>query len=350
MSPTLEDRLHRLADPVSASPSETTLNAVHDQTRRLRRRRQVGQGVAAGVLGVVVVAAGLSATGGDDGTTTTDVGQAAAGQTADEPAVELDLDLDLDGFALLEPSIDSPLTAETPDGGSYQVFRRPDDLLGPTIWLRHEFATDTVVAGAGQETVQVPGAGDGALTVYGQAHDLLWNPDPGLDRAAFLTATGLTRDELLAFAAGLVPTGDEFGLAATYLPAGLEEVALPAVSDADADSRMERQRVYDDGTTQVQMLIVDESDAVFEQRMETALLGCAWEEHNCRNAIANETVEVLGRPALLSVEGASDRRWHAYLRLSPQITVDLLVLDADRATLDTILAHLVETAHASPEA
>jgi hypothetical protein len=59
----LDDRLHRLADQVTAPPTAAARQAITRKAGVLRRRRRVRNAVGGGVLALAVVAGGLALMG-----------------------------------------------------------------------------------------------------------------------------------------------------------------------------------------------------------------------------------------------------------------------------------------------
>ena len=223
--PRLEDKLHSLADLLDAPASTTARQAIGRRTRVLRRRRRARNTVL-GVAVVVAVAGLLSLLSRG---TDVETGPSNPGYTL--PAITVDLD----GWevASAEEALDeSPVD---PLDGSYQVFRRPGELVGPTVFVAHTPSSDTVVPMEGQETVGVRGR-DGALTEGNQSITLTWNPPPpNGDSTAYLYAWDLPREEVIAIANSLETLGDGLGYPVTpdmkfgfdappaALPDGIEE-------------------------------------------------------------------------------------------------------------------------------
>ena len=196
MPPPLEDRLNRLADHVAAPATADARQAIGRRTARLRRRRQVRNAAGAGLVALLVLAG-------------------AAALQAKDPDVETDiagprelpaLTVDLDGWqvAAAGDTTAAPDTTDVydPASGSLQVFRQPGNLAGPSIFLRHEEASDVVAEKPAAERVTVDGS-QGYLEQTGpDSFTVSWNPAQ-TDSQAYLEARGLKRGEVVDFANGL---------------------------------------------------------------------------------------------------------------------------------------------------
>ena len=326
--PRLEDKLHSLADLLDAPASTTARQAIGRRTRVLRRRRRARNTVL-GVAVVVAVAGLLSLLSRG---TDVETGPSNPGYTL--PAITVDLD----GWevASAEEALDeSPVD---PLDGSYQVFRRPGELVGPTVFVAHTPSSDTVVPMEGQETVGVRGR-DGALTELNGAITLTWNPPPpNGDSTAYLYAWDLPREEVIAIANSLETLGDGLGYPVTpdmkfgfdappaALPDGIEEERIAvAPSDPPEVRRVELR----DGPASIQLEVADRGERSFERTLSSVL---GQEEV--------ESATVLERPAILYPMGAD--QWQAHVRLDDRSALFVTVTGADRATFDDILDHLEE--------
>lgn len=241
MNPNLEDRLHNLADDLSAPPTEAAREAIGRRTGKLRRRRQTRRAVGAGVL-VVALVAGLAAVSSlrnnDEGTyagepdvSTGQPDSGLAAWTLDVPGWEVVFAGEYDDVVTQSQVI--PVDVE---GTVAQLFRAGDDPLAATVVSRHWVHGDVVPPLDGAESVRI-GNADGQLVEAGpDRYTLQWSPE-NTDSTAILNSYGLSRDELMDFALGLVlldddgiisnpGTDDTLGFDPTVLPADLEEVDL----------------------------------------------------------------------------------------------------------------------------
>src|SRR5262245_32316709 len=130
--PPLEDRLNRLADRLEAPATPDARQAIGRRAAMLGRRRQVRNVVGRGLLVLLVAAGALALRLGDPAYVEIDPAGPPSGSL---PA----LMADVDGWQVVAAED----TAAPPDGGatsdpawgSLQVFRRPGDLTGPSIFL-----------------------------------------------------------------------------------------------------------------------------------------------------------------------------------------------------------------------
>lgn len=274
MTPPLEDHLHRLADDLAAPPTPETRAAVHRRAGTLRRRRRVGTAIGGGVAAVALVA-GVAALQRDDpadvemGPAETVPGPAEPDGGAAEPvsgALPV-VAVEGEGWEVVEAGDQAVAATE---GAVVQVFRRQGDLTGPSAFLLHWPASDTVVPEAGDETVPVNGT-DGYLREAGvDAYVVDWNP-PGTDSHASLATYGLSRDQVLDLAAGLrskdgdiasPPAPDDtFGFDATALPAGIEEEPLAAPPTGPTEGR---RVVFERDLARVEITVTSPGDRAFE--------------------------------------------------------------------------------------
>ncbi len=331
MPPPLEDRLNRLADHVAAPATADARQAIGRRTARLRRRRQVRNAAGAGLVALLVLAG-------------------AAALQAKDPDVEADiagprelpaLTVDLDGWqvAAAGDTTAAPDTTDVydPASGSLQVFRQPGNLAGPSIFLRHEEASDVVAEKPAAERVTVDGS-QGYLEQTGpDSFTVSWNPAQ-TDSQAYLEARGLKRGEVVDFANGLrlkdpdiqyPPTpGTEFGFHTGRLPKGLQEVPMgPASPGSNTVRRLVAERP---GAT-IEITIDDRGRASFETHLGRLLASGG----------ASEKVQVLGHPAVL-VEHRDGGRWSLLWRQTDDATVVASFSGADRSTVEDFMGGLDE--------
>jgi len=291
--------------------------------RRRRHTRNTVLGVA--VVAVVAGTASVLSRGVDVETGPTNPGYRV-------PAITVDLD----GWDVTSAEEAATAPAEGTDG-VFQVFRRPGDLVGPTVFVDHTVSSDAVVPMAGDREVEVRGR-RAALETLGQSTTLSWNPSGG-DSTARLHAWDVSEPDVRALAGALEerdddvqygPTSvDEFGfdVAASALPAGLEEERLVG---AAPDSPTVRSVELSDGSGSVRLEAADRGGRDFEKTLDS-LLG--YQE-------GVESATVLERPAILYPMGAD--QWLAHVRLDDRSALFVKATGVDRAEFDELLDHLEE--------
>jgi hypothetical protein len=330
MPPPLEDRLNTLADHVAAPATPDARQAIGRRTAALRRRRRVRNAAGGGLVALLVLA-GAVALQTDDPDVETNV--AGPGEL---PA----LTVDVDGWEVraADDTTATPATGDVnaSDPGSLQVFRRPDELAGPSVYLRHEPGSDAVAATSGAVPVMIGGT-EGYLERTGpESFTVSWNPSPG-DSQAYLEALGLTEGEVVDFANGLrlkdpdiqypATPGTEFGFLPGRLPRGLHEIQVsPASPGSDAVRRLVAEQ---EGST-VRVTIDEQGEASFETHVRELLA----------SGDDVEQVSVLGRPAVL-VEHPGGR-WSLVWRQTDEATVVASLSGADRSTVDDFVSGLDE--------
>jgi hypothetical protein len=330
MPPPLEDRLNRLADHVAAPATPDARQAIGRRTARLRRRRQVRNAVGGGLIALVVLA-GAVALQTDDPDVETDI--AGPGEL---PA----LTVDLDGWQIVdaEDTTAAPDTADVydPAAGSLQVFRQPGNLAGPSVFLRHEAASDPVAEKPAALPVTIRGA-EGYLERTGRdSFSLSWNPAQS-DSHALLEARGLKQGEVVDLANDLrlkdpdiqypPAAGTSFGFDAQRLPKGLQEVdASPANPGRDAVRHLVAKR---DRAT-IDITIDARGEGAFETNLGELLA----------TGGSVERVSVLGHPAVL-VEHP-DGRWSLVWRQTDEATAIASLSGVDRSTVDDVMGGLDE--------
>jgi hypothetical protein len=328
--PPLEDRLNRLADRVAAPATPDARAAIGRRAARLRRRRQVRNAAGGGLVALLVLAGAvaLQVTDPDGETDIAGPGELPA------------LTVDLDGWRVVTAQ-DTTANSDTgggydPTSGSLQVFRPPGDLAGPSVFLRHEAASDVLAPGSRALPVTIGGAGGYLEQTGPDSFTVSWTPAPG-DSHAYLEAHGLTQGQVVDFANGLrvkdaeiqyPPTpGTRFGFVADRLPGGLEEVPVsPPSPGPSAGRHLVAER---DGAT-IEITIDDRGEAAFETSVAELLAAGG----------TAEQVSVLGHPAVL-VEHP-DRRWSLVWRQTDGATVIASLSDVERATVDDVVTGLDE--------
>jgi hypothetical protein len=359
-SSSVEERLERLVGDFAAPATTTALHAIERRTQVLRRRRRVGVATAAGVVGVVVaVAAGLVLRHDDP--------------PPAEPTVEIDpvqpptgdaltaFTVDLDGWEVTAASEEHdvpvgleglPPDVEVPEGvlpdpdrpEAAQVFRRPSELAGPTVYLLHTPTADNI----GQTMFDVPVTIRGVSGLAWEYEDtvgMTWDPHDG-HSTVWLQARGLTLDQVLEFASGLEPQDptissppgpdDRFGFAPTVPVADMVEDPIAPAGSTTVDRRIVE---LTDGTNVVRITVDNAGEKLFEEEL-AGPLGATW-----------TAVTVGDRPAALFSrteglvpggdagpipgfgQGVAELRWleTTTARVTAEITT------ADEAQLDTII-------------
>jgi hypothetical protein len=335
MPPPLEDRLNRLADQVAAPATSDARQAIGRRMARLRRRRQVRNAVGGGLVALLVLAGAVALQVDDPADVETDI--AGPGQL---PA----LTVELDGWRVAAAG-DTPTTPEAgdsydPASGSLQVFRRPGNLAGPSIFLRHEGASDPIASASDARPVTIGGT-EGTLEQTGpDSFTVSWSPAQS-DSHAYLEARGLTQREVVDFANDLQvkdpdihypPTpGTRFGFDAGRLPKGLKEIL---VSPAGPGRNAVRGLVAEHDGAMVEVTIDDRGEASFETHVGELLASDG----------DVEQVSVLGRRAVL-VEHP-DGRWFLVWRQTDEATVVASFSDADRSTVEDFVDGLEEISEA----
>jgi hypothetical protein len=228
MSMNLEDELRRLTEPVSAPPTDGAREAITRRRSVLHRRRRTRTAALGGVLMVLVVAGGLVLRARPD---TVDTVPATPGP--DVAAVTVD------GKGGWTPSLTGESPAVSFDGqSSYQVFLRDGNLDGPMVMLFHQGVTDTEEYSDGYVDVPIDDVTGHLAAISPSNFRLDWSPEP--DVRATIVARRLDREQVLAFARGLVPRDDDlvggapgdptdvFGFDPAIRPEGITEVDLTA--------------------------------------------------------------------------------------------------------------------------
>ena len=146
---------------------------------------------------------------------------------------------------------------------------------------------------------------------------------------------GLTRAELLAFAAGLdpvdddisyPPVGEQFGFTTAVLPAGIVEV--PAEDPSGTPSQ--RRLTAGDGDATAHVVVDDRGTVAVASELTDVVASGG----------TIQPVTVLDRPAVLGQ--APDGTWIATWFQSADGAATVTFADADRATVDAVLAGLRE--------
>ncbi|HKA85034.1 MAG TPA: hypothetical protein VKD21_14275 [Acidimicrobiales bacterium] len=333
--PPLADHLNRLADQLAAPPTADTRQAIGRRATRLRRRRRVRGAVGGGLLALLVIAGARALQVDDPADVETDV----AGPSGDTvPA----LTANLDGWRVsaAEDATATPDAAGDvagPDPESLQVFRRPGDLVGPSIFLHHRVASDAIAAAADAAVVDVRGS-QGFLEQNGpDSFTLSWDPQLN-DSQADLEARGITRDQVLAFASGVQgkddnityppDPGDKLGFVPGPLPKGMEE---DPVEPTSGDQGVVRRLTLERAPGAIEVTIDDGGELTFE----TCLGGLL------ASGGAPEEVSVMGHPAVL-VEHPDHAGWSLVWRPTDGATATASLSNVDRSTVDEFIGGLEE--------
>jgi hypothetical protein len=328
--PPLEDRLNRLADQLAAPATSDARRAIGRRAGTLRRRRQVGRAVGSGVLLLLVVAGAVALRLDDPADVEIEPAGPAAGSL---PA------LTADGWTIVtaEDAATTPAAGEPydPASGSLQVFRRPGDLAGPSLFLHHEVASDAIAADAGTQPVGIAGS-EGYLQQTGpESFIVRWAP-PRSDSHAYLEARGFARDEVIQFANGLQLKDDniqyppapdvQLGFVATMLPKGIQE---DPVSRADPGRTAVRRLVVERASAAAEVAIDDRGEAAFEAYLGQLLASGG----------DVERVSVMDHPAVL-VDGPNSGRWSIVWRQTDEATVVASLSGMSRSSVDDFVGDL----------
>ena len=246
---------------------------------------------------------------------------------------------DLDGWHITADD-----TTATPDmsdvydpaSGSIQVFRQPDKLTGPSIFLHHQVASDAIVPDPGAHPAAVAGT-EGYIEQTGsESFTVRWSPAQS-DSHAYLEARGLTQRQVVEFADGLdIKDGDiqyppveaKLGFVARRLPKGMrEDLIAPTSPDRNAVRRL----VLERGAATIHVTIDDRGEASFETYLGELLATDS----------EVEWVSVLGHRTVL-VEDRNDGRWSLVWRQTDAATVVATLTGVDRSTVDDFVSSLVE--------
>jgi hypothetical protein len=334
----LDDRLHLLADQLTAPPTPAAREAIVRRARVLRRRRRVRNAVGGGVLALALVAGVLAVKGEQpDGVEMGPVGPGRRGSVS-LPT----LTVDLPGWAIVaveDTSVPADVAgSEDPTlHGSLQVFRRPGDLAGPTVVLHHQAASDPVVAEPGDLTVAI-GDTEAYLRRTGeQSLTLRWNADHGHAHAR-VQAWGLSEDQLIEFADGLrrkdddisfpPSADDEFGFVASSLPEGIEEVQMNPVNEKRPGVR---RLVLEAGERTAEVVINEGGEQAFEAELANQLA----------TAREVDATSVLQHPAV-ALEHPDDGQWSLIWRHTGQALVIVTLSGVDRSTVADFAAGIRE--------
>lgn len=329
----LPEALERAAHEVVAPPSDVARGRIHRRARALERRSHVRMALAGAALVTLGLGGALSLR--DDGREQVTAGPANdPGQWADwEPPVGGD---GLPAFVLegREPSYaDEDGGTMEPEGQigpepTSQVFRRPGDYAGPTVYVGSGPGLEIPQGDA--ETVQVAGH-PANLSRYNPAVPALgWQLPDG--RAVYIRAWGLSDDELLSFAGGLRerPRG---GFDATVLPQQLVEDPIEGSAMTEYAIRELR---YELPASHVEIFVNLGGEREFE----------GYVQDRFDSADQVEQLVVLDRPAVL-IHYRGSQRWSLQWRHTTTARVEVVVEGGDRANVDRVLAGLHEVDQAT---
>lgn len=334
----LDDRLHLLAEQVAAPPSPAAREAIARRAGVLRRRRRIRNAAAGGLLAVAAVAGVVAVTVHRPD----DVDIRPADPTDAGAAPPPALKVELAGWEIVgaeDIAVPADVTPDDEPGrdGALQVFRRPGDLAGPTVLVRHRPAGDAVVAEPGDRTVGI-GDAEGHLRRTGeQSVTVRWSPDHG-DTDATVQAWGLAEDQVVVFVRGLrsrdddiaspPSEDDDFGFVASELPAGIEESpVVPVNARRPGLRRLELEA----GARTAEVVIDEGGEPAFEAELADRLA----------TAGDVEAMSVLHRPAV-AIEHPDDGRWSLIWRHTDQAVVVATLSGVDRATVTDFAAGVRE--------
>ena len=352
----VEERLARSraarAVGVAAPPDADARRAVARRAvwrRRRRRRLTAGALGTAVVVAAVAVVAGL--TGSDEGATPVrtgpDGGMELPAMPEAIPAVTAEGYAAVEGESSLfdppagvtrEPA--DPVTGQAlSDRPTVQAFRRPAELGGPGVVVTHGPSADTSRGGGDPRRVRLAGGALAELVeIPGGGSRMVWAAEGG-SGVLSARAWGLTSEQLVAFAGGLVTREGGRGVDATVLPAGIEED--PVEPPPDPSQMWIGHRVLDlrpepetagDGLGAVHITVMRSDEADFE-----LTLGA-----RASAAGAVEPVTVLGRSAVLIPIRGMTGGWTLLWRHDTGDRVEVRIADTDRDGVDRVIAALRE--------
>lgn len=331
--PPLEDRLNRLADHLAAPATPDARQAIGRRAATLRRRRQVRTAAGGGLLALLVLGGAMALQIDHPADVETDTAGPTPGSL---PA----LAVDLDGWQITtaEDTTATPDMSDVydPASGSLQVFRRPDDLTGPSVFLHHQAAGDAILEDPTAQSVPIGGTQGSIQQTGPESFTVRWAPAQG-DSQAYIEARGLTRGEVVHFANSLglkdpdiqYPAADaKLGFVADQLPKGIQEVSVTPTSP---DRNAVRQLVLERDPGTIEVTIDDRGEASFETYLGELLATDG----------DVEPVSVLGHRAVL-VEHPNDGRWSLVWRQTDAATVVATLTGVGRSTVDDFVSSLVE--------
>lgn len=330
----LPQALERAAHEVVAPPSDAARGRIHQRARALERRGHIRMALA----GAAVVTLGL----GGALSLRDDRSEQVTAVPANDPSQWADWqppvgDGELPTLVLegREPSSAADASGamegsegQTGPAPTFQVFRRPGDYAGPTVYVNSgpgfELPQDD------GETVQVAGH-TATLSRNNPAVPALgWQLADG--RAVYIRAWGLSDDELLSFAGGLRerPRG---GFDATVLPQQLVEDPIEGPEMTEYAIRELR---YELPTSHVEVLVNLGPEGEFE--------GYVQDRFDAADQV--EQLVVLDRPAVL-IRYRGSQRWSLQWRHTTTALVEVVVEGGDRAHVDQVVAGLREADEAT---
>lgn len=339
----LEDRLHQLADPVSAPPGTSARAAIMRRATVLRRRRRALQATGASVVMVLAVAAGtLLRQGGGDGQ---DVELGPV--TRDEGSLPA-LTVDLDGWEVVsaEDDVQPQVSGSDQSGGSMQVFTNLSGQSVPLVIVQHEVVADPASPAQGAEQVDLCGTTQADLQ-RGAGIRLRWDPQAG-DSLAELHAWGLSEEDAVDFACSLQPKSTDISYPGTETPLGfvVGEVPdswqeVPLESDRP-DGLLRRSQLQPSSPGDDQQLSITISVGNPGPWLVEDAFVDSW-------AVAGETVEVMGQDGLLRPipEGAGEADgWVLTWLRTDQVAVSIRMEGLDRQAVDDVIDGLRELTNA----
>lgn len=346
----LVSALGRRADRVDVEPTPQARQAVDRRRRRRARRRQVRRGLAAAAAVVVAIGGAgavvrlvdresdpaVVAGGGAPGPAWCDE-VLRPGQAGDDPALLGLPRLVFGDSAGLTPTVSAdPLVTVTPDDdpGSQatvqvQEFRPPDQALPVIVapWSPAGAQLDQPVPGVGNERVEVGGIPAALAGSPPGWTTLAWPMTDGTK--AYVSAYGVSRGTLLAFAEGLSrPDPSTPGYVAGYLPPGFEGTVRDVGGRSDDAGYV---AVYRYSTRSADV------DVVVEVWTEPVPSQMSPLEAVLSEADAAESIAVLDQPGILADYGSG--RWLVAWSAG-YCLANLRIEGADRAEVDELVAAL----------
>jgi len=336
----LEDRLHHLADQLEAPATTAARQAIGRRAGVLRRRRRKRNAVVGGGVLALALVAGVSSLARHEGPDAETSPAAQVGDYAAAPA------LTVDGwevtYAVEMPPEDAGRVMLR--DGSLQVFRRPDQLSGPAVYLVHQASADLQVVDPDAQPIDIGGTSGFVSQPGSNRVSLHWGSPLG-DSVVQLHAWKVSLEEVLAFAEGLQPKDsdiayppspdDQFGFVATVLPQGVEE---HPIQPAPEEAPVRRFVTSEQGAAMVSIETANGGEAGFEWSLADGLAASA-----VLPEFEVEEVTVGGRPALLAF-APTTTTWYLVWRPTDGTTAMATLSSVDRSGVDVIIAGIREMA------
>lgn len=329
--PDLEDRLHSLAEGISAPATPWARQGIRGRAAVLQRRRRTRATAAAGLCMVTALVGGTVWLSADPDAVHTGATADVRDQGVDLPEGDPDR---MPAFTIDHPALEVTGLEEKPNPHSpgpdaeddgHQLFRREGDVLGPfaSVWRGRAGLQTTEIQGDGPVEI---GGKPGRIDIDEYHVTVVW--DLGDGTAIRIDSAYLGVEDTLAFARGLRLAGD--GVEATELPQGISET--PSTSDP-APNPTERwlDLRSSDGTHMIATITtLHGGEAEFLGLVVARLQGTG----------VNGDATVFGRPAVAITKESGEIRllW----RHTTTDIVELEVVASDRVTVDEMIDAITE--------